>query len=87
MEAISMRNLKSCAISDEAIRASGLPDFQTCGNRDREFAIKYKEQYGPDVFRQILQSFCPSIYGHELVKGRFYPNNFFPAPSCIMSKL
>ncbi|CAL4901187.1 unnamed protein product [Urochloa decumbens] len=54
---------------DEEIRASGIPDFRTCSDRDLEFAIKYKEQHGPDVFRQILQSFCPTIYGHELVKA------------------
>ncbi|CAN6327935.1 unnamed protein product [Urochloa humidicola] len=69
LEAVSVRNLKSRDVSDEEIRASGIPDFQTCSDRDLEFAIKYKEQHGPDVFRQILQSFCPSIYGHELVKA------------------
>jgi len=69
LEAISVRNLKSHAVSDEEIRASGIPNFQTCSDRDLEFVVKYKERHGPDVFRQMLQSFCPSIYGHELVKA------------------
>jgi len=69
LEAISVRNLKSNAVSDEEIRASGISNFQTCSDRDLEFVVKYKEQHGPDVFRQMLQSFCPSIYGHELVKA------------------
>ena len=72
LEAISVRNLKSNAVSDEEIRASGISNFQTCSDRDLEFVVKYKEQHGPDVFRQMLQSFCPSIYGHELVKGTFF---------------
>ncbi|XP_039837931.1 probable DNA helicase MCM8 isoform X6 [Panicum virgatum] len=69
LEAISVRNLKSNAVSDEEIRASGISNFQTCSDRDLEFVVKYKEQHGPDVFRQMLQSFSPSIYGHELVKA------------------
>lgn len=69
LEAISVRNLKSHAISDEEIRASGNFDFQTFTERDLDFIVKYKQECGSDVFRQILQSFCPSIYGHELVKA------------------
>ena len=52
------------------IQASGICHFQSCTEKD-DFAVKYRERYGADVFRQILQSFCPSIYGHELVKGIF----------------
>ncbi|KAF8719532.1 hypothetical protein HU200_024260 [Digitaria exilis] len=71
LEAISVRNLKSCADSGEEIRASGICDIQTITESHRDFAAAYKNQHGADVFRQILQSFCPSIYGHELVKGIF----------------
>ncbi|WVZ98868.1 hypothetical protein U9M48_044243 [Paspalum notatum var. saurae] len=69
LEAISVRKLKSDAVSDKKILASGICHFQSCIERDRDFAVKYKEKYGADVFRQILHSFCPSIYGHELVKA------------------
>ncbi|OEL29223.1 putative DNA helicase MCM8 [Dichanthelium oligosanthes] len=69
LEAVSVKNLKSHAISDKEIRASGICDFRTSTQKDRDFAVNYKEQHGADVFRQILQSFCPSIYGHELVKA------------------
>nr|CAB3461236.1 unnamed protein product [Digitaria exilis] len=69
LEAISVRNLKSCADSGEEIRASGICDIQTITESHRDFAAAYKNQHGADVFRQILQSFCPSIYGHELVKA------------------
>lgn len=31
--------------------------------------MKFLEEHGLDVFRQILQSICPSIYGHERVKA------------------
>lgn len=31
--------------------------------------MKFSEEHGSDIFRQILQSICPSIYGHELVKA------------------
>ncbi|RCV17352.1 hypothetical protein SETIT_3G213500v2 [Setaria italica] len=69
LEAVSVRNLKTCAVSDEEIRARGICDFQSNTERDRDFAVNYKKEHGADVFRQILQSFCPSIYGHELVKA------------------
>lgn len=65
-----MRKLKSHAVSDKEIQASGICHSQSSTVND-DFAVKYKEKYGTDVFRRILQSFCPSIYGHELVKGIF----------------
>ncbi|PWA47668.1 DNA helicase MCM8 [Artemisia annua] len=43
----------------------GLYYFQ----RDLEFVAKFSSEHGSDVFRQVLQSVCPSIYGHELVKA------------------
>ncbi|PQQ11299.1 hypothetical protein Pyn_11850 [Prunus yedoensis var. nudiflora] len=30
--------------------------------------VKFSEEHDPDTFRQLLQSICPSIYGHELVE-------------------
>lgn len=82
-----MRNLKSCADSGEEIRASGICDIQTITESHRDFAAAYKNQHGADVFRQILQSFCPSIYGHELVKGIFPILSCFPSLPCIISEL
>ncbi|AQK94359.1 minichromosome maintenance 8 [Zea mays] len=68
LEAVSVRKLKSHAVSDKEIQASGICHSQSSTVND-DFAVKYKEKYGTDVFRRILQSFCPSIYGHELVKA------------------
>uniref|UniRef100_A0A0E0L3J5 Probable DNA helicase MCM8 n=1 Tax=Oryza punctata TaxID=4537 RepID=A0A0E0L3J5_ORYPU len=75
LEAISVRNSKIHAASENSdaistnIRASGSSGFQAFTEKDLEFISKFKEEHGVDVFRQILQSFCPSIYGHELVKA------------------
>jgi DNA helicase MCM8 len=76
-EAIPVKNLKSHTVSDEETHASGNFEFQNCTERDLEFVVNYKKNHGADVFRHLLQSFCPSIYGHELVKGIFYLNNLF----------
>ncbi|CAM8916188.1 unnamed protein product [Rhodiola kirilowii] len=46
-----------------------LCDLFSFSTRDLEFVGKFSEEYGSDTFRQILQSICPSIYGHELVKA------------------
>lgn len=51
------------------VQATELFDICSFSQRDQEFIVKFLEEYGSDVFRQILQSICPSIYGHELVKG------------------
>ncbi|MEW5311356.1 MAG: hypothetical protein WDW38_003077 [Sanguina aurantia] len=37
--------------------------------KDLEFVIKFSEDYEGDQLRQLVQSLCPSIYGHELVKA------------------
>jgi DNA helicase MCM8 len=74
-EAVSVRNSKSQTVSEDlALKAyenrdEMLPDFPAFSPRDLEFIVKFSEEHGSDVFRQMLQSFCPSIYGHELVKG------------------
>lgn len=69
LEAISVRNSKVHAASGNSDAASGSFGFQAFTEKDLEFISKFKEEHGADVFRQILHSFCPSIYGHELVKG------------------
>lgn len=55
-------------------------DFLAFSPRDLEFIVKFSEEHGSDIFRQILQSLCPSIYGHELVKGTLYI--FIPIRKC-----
>ena len=78
LEAISVRNSKAQAVPENSdasstdILASGSFSFETFTDKDLKFIIEYNNEHGSDVFRQILQSFCPSIYGHELVKGIFY---------------
>ncbi|XP_038903979.1 probable DNA helicase MCM8 isoform X2 [Benincasa hispida] len=75
LEAVSIKNSKSQSTPEELqdsnsnARATELLDLFSFSPRDLEFIVKFSGECGPDVFRQILQSICPSIYGHELVKG------------------
>ncbi|KAJ4767032.1 DNA replication licensing factor MCM8 [Rhynchospora pubera] len=72
LEAVSIINSKARASSEsgnEGFGATALFDLHTFSHKDLEFVVEYSEEHGSDVFRQILHSFCPSIYGHELVKA------------------
>ncbi|XP_050940144.1 probable DNA helicase MCM8 isoform X3 [Cucumis melo] len=75
LEAVSIKNSKSQSTpedlqdSNSNARATELLDLFSFSPRDLEFIVKFSGEYGSDVFRQILQSICPSIYGHELVKA------------------
>lgn len=53
-----------------------MSDLYSFSPRDLEFIVKFSEEHGPDVFRQMIHSICPSIYGHEIVKGKL-PLLFF----------
>ncbi|KAL0347221.1 UNVERIFIED_CONTAM: putative DNA helicase MCM8 [Sesamum calycinum] len=55
--------------TDTNARATEHSDLYSFSPRDLEFIVKFSEEHGSDVFRQILHSICPSIYGHELVKA------------------
>ncbi|CAL9125916.1 unnamed protein product [Musa textilis] len=74
LEAVSVRNSKSQSTEDVRVTNSEsgaymLFDFFSFSPRDLEFIVKFSEEHGSDIFRQIVHSFCPSIYGHELVKA------------------
>ncbi|KAJ3669148.1 hypothetical protein LUZ60_011098 [Juncus effusus] len=72
LEAVSVRNSKaqaSCGSFESEKKAVQLFDFNSFSERDLEFIVKFSEEHGSDVFRQLIHSFCPSIYGHELVKA------------------
>ncbi|XP_047330473.1 probable DNA helicase MCM8 [Impatiens glandulifera] len=75
LEVVSIKNSKSQSQPEDLednpsnARASQLLDLFTFSPRDLEFIAKFSDEFGPDVFRQIVQSICPSIYGHELVKA------------------
>ncbi|URD79669.1 ATPase family associated with various cellular activities (AAA) [Musa troglodytarum] len=74
LEAVSVRNSKSQSTEDVHVTNSEsgaymLFDFFSFSPRDLEFIVKFSEEHGSDIFRQIVHSFCPSIYGHELVKA------------------
>ncbi|GMH10098.1 hypothetical protein Nepgr_011939 [Nepenthes gracilis] len=75
LEAISIKNSKSQPVpedsqySDSDGRVTEMLDLFSFSPRDLEFIVKFSEEYGSDIFRQIVQSICPSIYGHELVKA------------------
>eukprot|EP01018_Ginkgo_biloba_P024667 Gb_07123 [translate_table: standard] len=75
LEAVSLVNSKSQSVSEELqdnssnARAASLLNSQAFSSRDLEFIVKFAQEHGSDIFRQILHSVCPSIYGHELVKA------------------
>ncbi|QCD97888.1 minichromosome maintenance protein 8 [Vigna unguiculata] len=75
LEAVSIKNSKSQSTSQDLqdsnpkTRPTELFDLFSFSSKDLEFVAKFKQEHGPDLFRQILQSICPSIYGHELVKA------------------
>ncbi|XP_039164610.1 probable DNA helicase MCM8 isoform X2 [Eucalyptus grandis] len=75
LEAVSVRSSKSQSTIEDSrdpisdSKATELSDLFSFTTRDLEFIVKFYEEYSSDIFRQILQSICPSIYGHELVKG------------------
>lgn len=76
LEAVSIKNSKSQSTAEDLqdsnfnARATELADLFSFSPRDLEFIVKFSDEYGCDIFRQMVQSICPSIYGHELVKGR-----------------
>ncbi|XP_048127673.1 probable DNA helicase MCM8 isoform X4 [Rhodamnia argentea] len=75
LEAVSVRNSKSQSKTEDSrdpvsdTRTTELFDLFSFTTRDLEFIVKFYEEYSSDIFRQLLQSICPSIYGHELVKA------------------
>eukprot|EP00268_Persea_americana_P053272 TRINITY_DN6019_c0_g1_i13.p1 TRINITY_DN6019_c0_g1~~TRINITY_DN6019_c0_g1_i13.p1 ORF type:complete len:747 (+),score=159.60 TRINITY_DN6019_c0_g1_i13:142-2382(+) len=75
LEAVSIRNSKSQSVPEDLQKAGDdtrdtvLFDLYTFSSKDLEFIVKFSEEHGSDIFRQMLQSICPSIYGHELVKA------------------
>ncbi|KAK3445343.1 hypothetical protein EUGRSUZ_A01177 [Eucalyptus grandis] len=75
LEAVSVRSSKSQSTIEDSrdpisdSKATELSDLFSFTTRDLEFIVKFYEEYSSDIFRQILQSICPSIYGHELVKA------------------
>ncbi|KAH6825683.1 minichromosome maintenance 8 [Perilla frutescens var. hirtella] len=75
LEVVSITNSKSQSVPEDAqhtdtnATSSENLDLYSFSPRDLEFIVKFSEEHGSDVFRQILQSICPSIFGHELVKA------------------
>ncbi|XP_059646933.1 probable DNA helicase MCM8 [Cornus florida] len=75
LEVVSIKNSKSQPMPEDLqdtntdARVTELFDLFSFSPRDLEFIVKFSEENGSDIFRQILQSICPSIYGHELVKA------------------
>ncbi|XP_054802072.1 probable DNA helicase MCM8 isoform X2 [Prosopis cineraria] len=75
LEAVSIQNSKSQSANEDLqdtnskARPAELLDLFSFSSRDLEFIVKFSMEHGSDLFRQILQSICPSIYGHELVKA------------------
>lgn len=45
------------------------PNMPAFTEKDLEFVIKFHSECGAGIFRHLVQSVCPAIYGHELVKA------------------
>lgn len=74
LEAVSIKNSKSQTGPEDLqdntdARAIEMFDLYSFSPRDLEFIVKFSKEHGSDIFRQLLHSLCPSIYGHELVKA------------------
>ncbi|ANM65103.1 minichromosome maintenance 8 [Arabidopsis thaliana] len=75
IEAVSVKNTKRQSAfensedSSSSAQTADVGDLYSFSQRDLEFIVKFKEEYGSDTFRRILHSVCPSIYGHEIVKA------------------
>ncbi|XP_023641156.1 probable DNA helicase MCM8 isoform X2 [Capsella rubella] len=75
IEAVSVKNSKRQSAFDKSedssssTQSADVGDLYSFSQRDLEFIVKFKEEYGSDTFRRILHSVCPSIYGHEIVKA------------------
>ncbi|CAA7013000.1 unnamed protein product [Microthlaspi erraticum] len=75
IEAVSVKNSKKQSAFENSEDCSGgtqsadANDLYSFSQRDLEFIVKFKEEYGSDTFRRLLHSVCPSIYGHEIVKA------------------
>ncbi|KAL1193894.1 putative DNA helicase MCM8 [Cardamine amara subsp. amara] len=75
IEAVSVKNSKKQSAfensedSSSGVQSADVGDLYSFSQRDLEFIVKFKEEYGSDTFRRILHSVCPSIYGHEIVKA------------------
>ncbi|VVA97025.1 unnamed protein product [Arabis nemorensis] len=75
IEAVSVKNSKKQSAFENPedssinVQSADVGDLYSFSQRDLEFIVKFKEEYGSDTFRRILHSVCPSIYGHEIVKA------------------
>ncbi|XP_024014999.1 probable DNA helicase MCM8 [Eutrema salsugineum] len=75
IEAVSVKNSKKQSAfensedSSSGVQSADVGDLYSFSQRDLQFIVKFKEEYGSDTFRRILHSVCPSIYGHEIVKA------------------
>ncbi len=55
----------AAAVSSADERAQEAPSLL-----DLQFVIKLTEDCAPEQLRYLVHSFCPAIYGHEIVKVR-----------------
>jgi DNA helicase MCM8 len=70
LEAVSVINTRSQQSEDGERKVASSSNLQTLTPQDYEAIADFIEGAGSDAFRQILHSICPSIFGHELVKGK-----------------
>jgi len=74
-------NSISKASSSSSVPSYGGTQSNEDGNEFYKDCVEYsqKDLYAiqdigsqPNLFRLIVNSLCPSIYGHELVKGKYH---------------
>lgn len=74
LEAVSVTNTRSQRSEDGEsegdLRMASSSHQLSFTSQDYEAIANFIEGAGSDAFRQILHSICPSIFGHELVKGK-----------------
>lgn len=69
------------SLDEWAVQApSNLQDFTS---KDLEFVVRFAAENGVHMFRRLVHSMCPSIYGHEILKGTTeHALIGFPHPQC-----
>lgn len=89
LETVSITNTRSQQLDEDCENDSDLKmppssHIQTFTPQDYETIADFVMGAGSDVFRQILHSICPSIFGHEMVKGEFSPTQIWKYGSMLI---
>lgn len=74
LEAVSVINTRSQQSKDgeseDSAKTAMSSKIQAFTSQDYEAIANFIEGARSDAFRQIVHSICPSIFGHDMVKGK-----------------